>query len=166
MTILIEKSCDLDLPFSAEELIKKVIHGSLTYENCPYEVEVNIILTDNAEIRVHNQEFRGIDKETDVLSFPAVDFIHPSDFSLAEESPMNYFNPENDELILGDIVVSLEKVYEQAELYGHSLERELAFLIVHSMLHLFGYDHIDDEDREIMETKQEEILKSLGIERE
>lgn len=163
MTILVEKEGEFDLSFNEEDLIKKVVQSSLIYENCPYEVELNVVLTNNEEIRLLNMEFRGIDKETDVLSFPAIDFDSPSNFSLVEENPMNYFNPENDELILGDIVVSLEKVIEQAEIYGHRKERELAFLIVHSMLHLLGYDHIDDDDRMVMEKKQEEILEYLGI---
>lgn len=166
MTILIEKEGERTFPFSEEVLIKQVILQSLAHEACPYEVEVNVILTTNEEIRASNREFRGIDKETDVLSFPAVDYEKPADFSLAEAMPMTYFNPENDELILGDILVSVDKVYEQAELYGHSLERELGFLIAHSMLHLLGYDHIEEADRILMEEKQEEILKSLQLVRE
>ncbi len=82
-----------------------------------------------------------------------------------EDDSEDYFNPETGELLLGDIVISVEKVIEQAQKYGHSRERELAFLVAHSMLHLFGYDHIKESEREKMEKKQEEILKILGIER-
>ena len=94
-----------------------------------------------------------------------VDYISPADFTLIEESPESYFNPETDELLLGDIMISVDKVLEQAEEYGHSNKREFAFLIAHSMLHLLGYDHIDDEERLIMEAKQEAILKALNITR-
>ena len=82
-----------------------------------------------------------------------------------EQSPQDYFNPDSGELMLGDIVVSVEKVIEQAEKYGHSQERELAFLVAHSMLHLFGYDHMEAEETALMEAKQREILDQLGITR-
>ena len=94
-----------------------------------------------------------------------IDYQIPSDFSHLEDDSEDYFNPETGELLLGDIVISVEKVIEQAQKYGHSRERELAFLVAHSMLHLFGYDHIKESEREKMEKKQEEILKILGIER-
>ena len=94
-----------------------------------------------------------------------VDYDFPSDFSYVEENPESYINPETDELLLGDIMISVDKVYEQANEYGHSREREFAFLIAHSMLHLLGYDHIDEEERKVMEEKQEAILDALGITR-
>ena len=94
-----------------------------------------------------------------------VDYNLPVDFALVDEGPECYLNPETDELVLGDIMVSVDKVYEQAEEYGHSSKREFAFLIAHSMLHLLGYDHMEEEERMVMETKQEAILKALGITR-
>ena len=94
-----------------------------------------------------------------------IDFEKESDFSHVEEAVEDYFNPETGELILGDIIVSVEKVIEQAEKYGHSRERELAFLIAHSMLHLCGYDHMEDAEREAMETRQREILAGEGYHR-
>ena len=94
-----------------------------------------------------------------------VDYDFPSDFSYVEENQESYINPETDELLLGDIMISVDKVYEQANEYGHSREREFAFLIAHSMLHLLGYDHIDEEERKVMEEKQEAILDALGITR-
>ena len=97
--------------------------------------------------------------------YPMVDYNLPADFSLVDESPECYLNPETDELLLGDIMISVDKVYEQAEEYGHSRKREFAFLIAHSMLHLLGYDHIEDEERMVMEAKQEAILETLGITR-
>ena len=123
------------------------------------------MLTGNAEIQEANRNFRDIDRPTDVLSFPMVDYSSPSDFSSVNESPECYLNPETDELVLGDIMISVDKVYEQAEEYGHSSKREFAFLIAHSMLHLLGYDHMEDEERVVMETKQEAVLEALGITR-
>ena len=113
-----------------------------------------------------NLSERGIDKPTDVLSFPMVDFDAPNDLSYAEKYPQDYFNPETGELLLGDIVISLEKVASQAKEYGHSDKREIAFLVAHSCLHLFGYDHIDEADRVKMEGLQNEILNMKGYTRD
>lgn len=165
MTILVENEANRGLDFDYEEVIKTVISKTLETENCPYETEVNVLLTGNEEIHEANKEFRGIDRPTDVLSFPMVDYDFPSDFSYVEENQESYINPETDELLLGDIMISVDKVYEQANEYGHSREREFAFLIAHSMLHLLGYDHIDEEERKVMEEKQEAILDALGITR-
>lgn len=165
MTILVENEVNRELDFDYEEVIKSVISKTLETENCPYETEVNVLLTGNEEIHEANKEFRGIDRPTDVLSFPMVDYEFPSDFSCVDENPESYINPETDELLLGDIMISVDKVYEQANEYGHSREREFAFLIAHSMLHLLGYDHIDEEERKVMEEKQEAILDALGITR-
>jgi len=165
MTILVENEANRGLDFDYEEVIKSVISKTLETENCPYETEVNVLLTGNNEIHEANKEFRGIDRPTDVLSFPMVDYEFPSDFSCVDENPESYINPETDELLLGDIMISVDKVYEQANEYGHSREREFAFLIAHSMLHLLGYDHIDEEERKVMEEKQEAILDALCITR-
>lgn len=167
MTIIIEKETDIELDFNYEELIKKVITYTVDYLDCPYESEVNVTLTDNNGIWKINKEFRQIDSPTDVLSFPAVQYDIPADFSILEneEYLCDSFNPETGELLLGDIMVSLEKVNEQALEYGHSPYRELAFLIAHSMLHLCGYDHIDEDERGVMEKKQREILDELQINR-
>ena len=124
-----------------------------------------MVLTDNREIQALNREYRGIDAPTDVLSFPMLEFDTPSDFSQVEAHVEDCFNPETGELILGDIILSVDKIREQAESYGHSQERELAFLIAHSMLHLCGYDHMEDEERKEMEAKQEKILELGGYRR-
>ena len=153
------------LPIEVEEIARKVIEKALDYEACPYETEINLILTNNDEIKKINKEQRDIDSSTDVLSFPMIDYILPGDFSGIEEHVEEYFNPETGELLLGDIVISADKVIEQSEKYGHSIEREFAFLVAHSMLHLFGYDHMDAEEAKIMEKKQDEILALLGIHR-
>lgn len=165
MTISVEYEAEkkLDLPY--KEIIEEIILASLDYEGCPYEAEVNVILTDNEAIREINRDQRQIDAATDVLSFPMVDYESPSDFDHVEEAVEDYFNPETGELMLGDIVISVDKVEEQAEKYGHSQTRELAFLVAHSMLHLCGYDHMEEEERFVMEEKQREILESRGYTR-
>lgn len=165
MTIDIEYEAEkkLDLPY--KEIIEAVIMEAMDYEECPYEAEINVILTDNEEIHKINKEYREIDRPTDVLSFPMVDYETPADFDHVEEQSEDYFNPETGELMLGDIIISVDKVEEQAESYGHSQTRELAFLVAHSMLHLFGYDHMVDEERVVMEQKQSEILERRGYTR-
>lgn len=168
MNILFEKEVENELSFDYEQLLTKVIKAAVDSEHCPYECEINLTLTDNDGIRVLNQEFRELDVPTDVLSFPMVDYEMPGDFSHLDTPVAKnmYFNLETGELLLGDIVISVERAREQAQEYGHSLEREIAFLTAHSMLHLMGYDHMENEEREIMEQKQEQILQGLGITRE
>ncbi len=165
MTIELEYETEEQLAFDYEKLIRRVIEAALDDIACPYEAELSVVLTDNGRIRELNREFREIDRATDVLSFPMLDFETPGDFSHAEEEFEDCFNPETGELMLGDIVVSVDKVKEQAENYGHSQERELAFLVAHSMYHLFGFDHMDEEEREAMEEKQRNLLTLLNINR-
>lgn len=168
MTILMEKEIDEEFDFPYDTVVEQVICRSIEMEQCPYECEVNVTITDNEGIRNINREFRELDVPTDVLSFPMMEYREPADFSgLEDENTMaGNFNPETGELLLGDIVISLERAREQAEEYGHSLKREISFLVAHSMLHLFGYDHMEDAERLQMEEKQERILQSLGITRE
>lgn len=163
MTVTIERESEIPLPFSEQEIAEAVITETLDYEDCPYEVQVNIILTNNEEIQQINLEQRGVDAPTDVLSFPMIEYAYPSDFTVLEADQMDNFDPDTGELILGDIVISVDKVIEQAEKYNHDVKREYAFLIAHSMLHLFGYDHMEELERETMELKQEEILNRLNI---
>ena len=163
MTINIEYETKIELNLPYEDIIKSVINESIDYEKCPYEVEVAVILTDNNEIHNINKEHRDVDSPTDVLSFPMVDYESPSNFEGIEDKVEDYFDPDSGELILGDIVISVEKVIEQAKQYGHSNKRELAFLVAHSMMHLFGYDHMAAEEATIMEAKQNEILNNLSI---
>ncbi len=165
MAITIENESSVKLDFDYEELIRTVVIGCMDFEKCPYEAEVNVLLTDNEVIHEINREHRGIDAPTDVLSFPMVDYQKPADFDPLEDASEDYFNFETGELVLGDIVISLEKVMEQAQNYGHSPRRELAFLVAHSMLHLFGYDHMEEEERSVMEDRQRRILDELGIRR-
>ena len=165
MTFQIEYETErkLDLPY--EEIVNTVIEACLDFEKCPYEVEVNVIFTDNEGIHEINRSYRQIDAPTDVLSLPLVDYEHPADFDHVEDAVEDYFNPETGELMLGDIVISVDKVEEQAEKYGHSQTRELAFLVAHSMLHLCGYDHMVDEERLVMEDRQRQILDTRGYTR-
>lgn len=165
MTVTIERESEIPLPFSEQEIAEAVVSETLDYEECPYEVEVNIILTNNEEIHKINLQQRGVDAPTDVLSFPMIEYAYPSDFTVLEADGMDNFDPDTGELLLGDIVISVDKVIEQAEKYNHGVKREYAFLIAHSMLHLFGYDHMDEIERETMEFKQDEILNRLGITR-
>ena len=164
MTIEIsyESEKKLDIPY--EEIVNKMVVSALDFENCPYEAEVSVPFVDDEEIRKINSEYRGIDKSTDVLSFPFNEFEIPGNFDDIEES-VDAFNPETGELLLGDIILSTDHIVEQAIEYGHSETRELAFLVVHSMLHLMGYDHMVDEDRVIMEERQRKILELEGISR-
>lgn len=135
------------------KLIKTVIEASLKYENINNPCEVSVTIVTNDEIHKLNKKFRGIDRPTDVLSFPLIDFQK-------EKLP-----PENQNVYLGDIVISIERAREQAIEYGHSLQREIGFLTAHSMLHLLGYDHMVREEEIVMFKKQEEILNSLGLKR-
>jgi len=165
MTINIEYEATKKLEFDYEDLVKRVILACLDYEECPYETEVNVLFTDDENIREINRDYRDKDAATDVLSFPAVDYDKPGDFSKLEDNVAEYFNPESGELVLGDIVISVDRALVQAEEYGHTIEREVAFLTAHSMFHLFGYDHMEEEEARIMEQKQEEVLDELQIKR-
>ena len=157
-----ESEKSLDIPY--EDIINKMVAASLDFENCPYEAEVSVTIVDDDEIRRINNEYRGIDKSTDVLSFPFNEFDIPGNFDNIEEN-VDAFNPESGELLLGDIILSTEHIIEQAREYGHSQIRELAFLVVHSMLHLMGYDHMIDDERKDMEDRQKKILEFEGISR-
>ena len=181
MTINIEYETDKKLDLDYEKIINEVVNEAAAYEKCPYEIEVNVTLTDNEAIHQINKEFREVDAPTDVLSFPMINYEAPSDFeSLEDEFENNTedyfnpkleddyddnFNPDTGEIMLGDIIISVDKVKEQAKSYGHSEKREYAFLILHSMLHLFGYDHMTEEESKVMEAKQREVLDNIGITR-
>ena len=165
MTLIFEHESGQVLGFDEKEIAKKVIDAAVDYIECPYESQVNIVLTGNEQIKEVNREFRKIDKETDVLSFPAIDFEKPGDFSIVDDDD-EYFDMESGELMLGDMMISVDRVFSQAEEYGHSVKREYAFLIAHSMLHLFGFDHMTKEEAQEMEKMQKEILDELGITRD
>ena len=133
--------------------VREVVEASIEYEGIEATCEISLVFVDNAQIHDMNKNYRGKDKATDVLSFPQYD-----DLSNMENYP--------EELALGDIVISLERAIEQAEDFGHSLEREVCFLTAHSMFHLFGYDHDTDENTKEMRKREEAVLEKLGITRE
>ena len=144
---------DTPITYKLKRLVRRAVCESLEYEGFYNDAEVSVTFTDNEGIRALNAEYRGIDKETDVLSFPL------TDFEGSEEPPA-----DEAAISLGDIVVSLEKARTQAEEFGHSYEREAAFLAVHSVLHLLGYDHETGEEDELdMRRRQTEIMDKLGL---
>lgn len=149
MEILFDNSTNYKID---TELIKKVAEAVLDFEGISKNAEISFTAVDLEEIHEINLKHRGIDRPTDVLSFPLINF---------ESEKI----PENQKIYLGDIVLCFEKAEAQAKEYGHSFEREIAFLTAHSMLHLLGYDHIKPDEEKIMFSKQEEILQKLNITR-
>lgn len=150
MDVLFENTTDKEIN---QKLINSVITESLKYEGISDNCEISVTIVDNKEIHSINLKHRGIDRPTDVLSFPLIDFD--------KETLPN----DGTKIYLGDIIISIEKAAEQAKEYGHSIEREIGFLTAHSMLHLLGYDHMTSEEEEIMFKKQEEILENLNLRR-
>ena len=165
MTINIEYETDQELGIDYAALASQVADKVLEMEKCPYDGQVNLVLTDNEEIKRVNTEFRNIQAPTDVLSFPMIAYEYPADFDGVDDQLDDCVNPDTQEVLLGDIVICVPRVYAQAEEYGHSVKREYAFLITHSMLHLMGYDHMVPEDAALMEAHQREILDTLKITR-
>ncbi len=161
MNIEIRNEQDLfEINDSITEIVEKAITASLKYMEFEYDAEVSVMFVDNEEIHNLNKLHRGIDRATDVLSFPM--FEYDEDGNIIEE----YADfSDSGELILGDIVISLERAKQQSEEYGHSFEREIGFLTVHSMLHLLGYDHMNEEDEKEMFGYQNEILNEMGLKR-
>lgn len=166
MTLYLEyMECDpWKTEFDPETIAKQVMETVLDYENCPYEAEVCVTLTTDRQIHSINQEQRGIDRATDVLSFPMVEYPSPGQFDFLEDA-QDCFDPDSGELLLGDIVISTERAESQAREYGHSVLREYAFLVAHSMFHLLGYDHMTEAEASVMEEKQREVMKILHISR-
>ncbi len=148
-----------DVPEIITESIISAVNQVLSDQKVEVECDIAVTLTDNEDIREINNNYRGIDRETDVLSFPMLEFDTPGAIFA---TPEDY---EDDKLVLGDIIISVEKAYAQAEEYGHSPEREFAFLAAHSVLHLLGYDHMTEEEEKIMFEKQELSLKNIGLSR-
>lgn len=153
MTLLTDNRTDWNFDENFLKIVTKAAEESLKYENFDPNCEISLSFVTNSEIHKINKQFRNIDRETDVLSFPQLTF---------EEGEIPEKN-ENGEIILGDIIISVEKAKAQAEEYGHSLEREIAFLTAHSMLHLMGYDHMTEEDEKEMFGRQRAIMENIGI---
>lgn len=142
----------IKLPTGTKLLVRRACNATLKIEKFQGDAEVNVIFVDDEQIKKMNSEFRNLDKSTDVLSFPL------------GENGIYDINPETDSKMLGDIVISVEHAFKQADLYGHGIEREIAYLTVHSMLHILGYDHVNDRLQRIkMRDKEEEVLSLLGL---
>ncbi|WP_034452399.1 rRNA maturation RNase YbeY [Butyrivibrio sp. AE2032] len=167
MTFYVENEVQADFGFDIEELSKLVAEKVLEMEGCDYPVEIGLTITDDEGIKEMNSQFRGIDSPTDVLSFPNVSYETAGDFSVMDsEQKVDLLNPDTGGLMFGDIVINEARVRSQAADYGHSLKREFAFLVAHSMLHLCGYDHMEEDEAKVMEEKQEKVLGELGITRD
>ena len=165
MSILMDNELEFQFDFDYVQVANDVVDTTLVIEDCPYAAEVNITLVDDDTILELNKEFRDIAKPTDVLSFPMLEFPKPADYDILKNSAELYFHPDSGELILGDIVISVPTAIRQAQEYEHEIKREYAFLIAHSMLHLLGYDHLEEQEARQMEEKQEKILEKLTITR-
>lgn len=165
MTINIDFETEKRLDLDFEKIIRDIAEAAIDYEKCPYECEISVLITDNDGIHEINKEQRGIDAPTDVLSFPMLEYPAPADFDSIDEDDFSLFNPDTGELLLGDIVLNQDRIESQAREYGHAEKRELAFLVAHSMLHLLGYDHMEDGERLEMERRQSEILTGKGYTR-
>lgn len=162
MTLNVEEEAGFDFDFDWRKLAEEVLETALETESFPFEAEVSLLLVTAEDIQEINREHRGIDAPTDVLSFPLISYPSPGEFEEVETDEDN-FNPDTGEALLGDIVLCIDKVKEQARNFGHSEKREYAFLILHSILHLLGYDHITQQESELMEDKQNKILGQMGI---
>lgn len=156
MTLLTDNRTDFEISGEIMEAVEKACLETLKYEEFDEDCEISLSFVTNEEIHQINRQFRNVDAPTDVLSFPQLTFEE------GEEADVN----ENGEIVLGDIIISVERAREQAEEYGHGLKREIAFLTVHSMLHLLGYDHMEKDEEEDMFRRQKEILEIAGIPRE
>lgn len=148
------------------EELKKVINHALLEEKVDVPYEISLLFVDNEEIKEINNDTRNIDRETDVLSFPMLEYEENKvfkDIYLGYDFDATY--KDGDNLVLGDIVLSLEKALEQSKEYNHSFKRECSYLVVHSVLHLLGYDHMNEEEKTIMRKREEDILSKLDIRR-
>ena len=149
MTSYVEIDTDITFAFDVKEILDAVLEQTLTQEKCPYEAQVNLLITDDEGIREFNRQFRQVDSPTDVLSFPQYE-------NLEEIMSEPY-------LCLGDVIICPERAAEQAEEYGHSYEREMVYLMVHSIFHLLGYDHMNDDEKKVMREKEEAVMNEMGI---
>ena len=146
--------------------LKNTIEFVLKEEEVLISCEVSLLFVDNEEIKKINTDTRGIEKETDVLSFPMLDYQEGKVYKECyTEYKFDETYKDGDDLVLGDIVLSLEKAFEQSKEYGHSFRRESSYLVVHSVLHLLGYDHMEEEEKNRMRSREEGILNLLDIRR-
>lgn len=163
MKIIFSDECGEDLGFDPEKTANDTVTAALSVEGFSLPAEVSVTLTHEEDVHELNKQYRGVDSTTDVLSFPLLTLTPGEDFSKHDFS-MD-LDPDTGNIPLGDIVLCLERIRSQAEEYGHSVRREYAFLICHSMLHLLGYDHMEEDERLLMEEEQRKIMDDLGISR-
>lgn len=167
MIFIDNRQINIELSKENEEILREIIDYTLKDEKVIIDYEISVIFIDNNMIKELNLEYRNIDKETDVLSFPMLEYTPKKvykdlyiDFSFTDD----YF--DDGKLILGDIALSLEKAEEQSKEYGHSFIREVCYLTIHSVLHLLGYDHMEEDEKLMMRNREEEILEKFNIKRE
>ena len=166
MILIDNRQNTIEVTKELENSIENSVKLTLNEEMVNIPEEVSIILVDNTEIRELNKEFRDIDKVTDVLSFPMLEY--PENMVFKDIYVSYKFEPidlDDGKLILGDIVISLEKAVEQSMEYGHSFMREVCYLTVHSVLHLLGYDHMEEEQKSIMRNREEYLLNKMDLSR-
>ncbi len=158
--VIIENEQDkVEFTDDCERAVRDVCAAALNEEECDFNAQISVTVTDDERVRAVNLEQRGIDRATDVLSFPMLEFDENG-------TADGEYETDGDYIMLGDIVISAERAREQANEYGHSFLREISFLTAHSMLHLLGYDHEEEDEERIMFKKQEDILSLLGITRD
>lgn len=165
MTVYFEDESGHHFDFSVHRQLDKLVDYVVKRVSCPFETEVSVTLVQKKAIHRLNKKFRDVDRPTDVLSFPMMEYDEPADFTSPLFRQSLTLSPETGELVLGDIVICPAVVCEQAKEYGHSELREFSFLAVHGLLHLFGYDHMEEAERVQMEDMQKEIMKELQIHR-
>ncbi|MBW9152154.1 rRNA maturation RNase YbeY [Clostridium estertheticum] len=166
MILIDNRQNKIEVTKELETVIKDVIEYTLCEEKLSIDNEVSVIFIDNEEIKEINKKYRGIDKITDVLSFPMLNYPENKVF---KEVYINYKFDQSDlydeKLVIGDVALSLERAKQQSEEFGHSFIRECAYLTVHSILHLLGYDHMEENQKNIMRKREEEILKNFSLTR-
>ncbi|QAT40762.1 rRNA maturation RNase YbeY [Clostridium sp. JN-9] len=166
MILLDNRQDKIEISEELENNIKKMIDFTLKEEKLIIDYEVSVIFVDNNQIKKLNNEFRGIDRETDVLSFPMLEYEKGKVYKqLYTDYDFSDYDFDDGKLVLGDIALSLEKADEQSKEFGHSFQREVCYLLIHSVLHLLGYDHIDEEDKVVMRKNEEYILNKFNINR-
>lgn len=166
MILLDNRQNKIEISEELETNIKKMIDFTLKEEKLVIDYEVSVIFVDNDKIKKLNSQFRGIDRVTDVLSFPMLEYEKGKVYKqIYIDHQFNDYDLDDGKLVLGDIALSLEKAMEQSKEFGHSFQREVCYLLIHSVLHLLGYDHIDEEDKAVMRKNEEYILNKFNINR-
>lgn len=164
MILIDNRQNKIEITEDINKKIKKVIEYALKEEKVNIDYEISVIYIDNKQIKDLNRKYRNIDRETDVLSFPMLQYPEKRVFKEVYDNfkfDDSYF--DKDKLVLGDIALSLEKALEQSEEFGHSFLREVCYLTIHSVLHLLGYDHMEEDEKVVMRKREEEILEKFKI---